>query len=97
MTRLRVRAGLTIRELPDGDAVVARDDGAEAVIINATASAVLELFGTESSSEEEVARVFCESFPGEDMTAIRRDVHEIVQRLMTSGILEPCGSASSIV
>ncbi|MBL0218883.1 MAG: PqqD family protein [Myxococcales bacterium] len=96
MSRLRVRAGLTIRELPDGDAVVARDDGAEAVIINATASAVLELFGKESS-EEEVARVFCESFPGEDVTAIRRDVHEIVQRLITSGILEPCGSASSTV
>ncbi len=96
MTRLRVRAGLTIRELPDGDAVVASDDGLDAVILNATATAVLELFQAEST-EEEVARVFHESFPTESTDAIARDVHAIVQQLMTSGILEPCGNAPSTV
>ncbi len=93
---LRLRPGLTIRELPDGDAVVARDEGQDAVIINATAAAILDLFGGESS-EEEVTRVFCESFPGEDAAVIRRDVHAVVESLMTSGILEPCGSAASTV
>lgn len=96
MTRLRVRAGLTIRELPDGDAVIAGEEGREAVIINATATAVLELFQREST-EEEVARVFRESFPSENADAIARDVHAIVQQLMTSGILEPCGNAPSTV
>jgi hypothetical protein len=96
MTRLRVRAGLTIRELPDGDAVVAGDEGREAVIINATATAVLELFQSEST-EEEVTRVFRESFPTQDAETLARDVHAIVQQLVTSGILEPCGSAPSTV
>ncbi|MEO7095925.1 MAG: PqqD family protein [Polyangiales bacterium] len=96
MTKLRVRAGLTIRELPDGDAVVAGEEGREAVIINATATAVLELFQREST-EEEVTRVFRESFPTENADAIERDVRAIVQQLKTSGILEPCGSAPSTV
>ncbi|MBL0219299.1 MAG: PqqD family protein [Myxococcales bacterium] len=94
MTTLHVAPGLTIRQLPDGEAVVARDQGAEATIVNATALAVLELFGA-PSTEEEVARIFSETFPHEDVAQIREDIAVIVRQLRQSGILEECGSASS--
>ena len=94
MTRYRARPGLTVRELPDGDAVVASDDGMEAVILNATGAAVLDMFASEAS-EDEVMRLFCESFPGENVAGIQRDVQAIIRSLVTSRILEPCGSASS--
>jgi hypothetical protein len=94
VTQLRLRQGLTIRELPDGDAVVARDAGAEATIINATAAAVLDLLRT-PATEAEVARVFCESFPHEDPARLTGDVAAIVRLLLDAGILEPCGSERS--
>lgn len=93
-TRLRVRPGLTVRALPDGDAVVAREAGADAVILNTSALAVVELLASEGT-EEDVVDVFCESFPGEDAAAIRRDLHALISRLMRDGILEACGSAPS--
>jgi len=94
MIRFRARPGLTIRELPDGDAVVARDDGFDAVILNATGVAVLHLCHAETT-EDDVARAFTESFPAADVSAVRRDVHAVIEHLVTSGILEPCGSVSS--
>jgi len=96
MTRLRVRDGLTIRGLPDGDAVVAGDDGMDAVIVNATAHAILELLASERS-EEEIGDVFCETFPDQDPARVRRDISLVVQQLVGAGILQPCGTASSTV
>jgi coenzyme PQQ synthesis protein D (PqqD) len=92
---LRVRDGFTIRSLPDGDAVVARDSGAEAIIVNATAHAILELFAN-PTSEADVARILCETFPHEDPERMNQDVRAIVEQLRHDGILEECGSASSI-
>ena len=94
MTKLRVRPGITIRTLPDGDAVVARSEGADAVIINTTAHAILELLA-EEGTEDDVAGEFVKTFPGENADAIKRDVHALIARLVRDGILEPCGSASS--
>lgn len=93
-TRLRLRPGLTVRALPDGDAVVARGTGSDAVIINMSAHAIIELLATEGT-EEDVLAVFCSTFPGEDASVIRNDVHALIVRLVSDGILEPCGSAPS--
>lgn len=94
MTQLRLRDGLTIRPLPGGDAVVARADGAEAVIINTSAYALVELL-TDACTEDELAAVFVDSFPDQDPAAIRRDVAELVAQLMHLEIIEPCGGEPS--
>lgn len=94
MNQLRLRDGLTIRPLPGGDAVVASANGAEAVIVNASAYAILELLA-EASTEDELAEVFVQSFPDQDPATIRRDVAELVAQLMRLEIVEPCGGAPS--
>lgn len=91
---LRLRGGLTIRPLPEGDAVVASGEGETAVIINAPAHAILDLLD-EERSEEEIADLFCESFPDQDPLALRRDVAALVAELLRAGIVEPCGAAPS--
>lgn len=93
-TALRMRDGLTIRTLPDGDAVVAGAGGTDAVIVNASAHAILELLAS-PWTEQEIADLFCETFADQDPAAVRRDVAELVQQLLHAGILEPCGTASS--
>ena len=93
MSAYRPVRALTVRELPDGDAVVARDGVNEAILLNATAAAVLGLF-TPEATVADVARAFVERFPAEDAGRLARDVDAIVKQLVTSGILEPCGGAS---
>ncbi len=94
MTDFRVRPGLTIRELPDGDAVVAGSTDADAVIINSSAHAILELLD-EPRSEADIASVFRDAFPDQDESKILHDVHVLVEELVRAGIVETCGSASS--
>jgi hypothetical protein len=94
MTWLRLREGLTIRPLPGGDAVVASTSGAEAVIINTAAYALLELL-TEPCTEDELAAVFIDSFPDQEPATIRSDVAELVAQLVRLEIVEPCGGAPS--
>lgn len=94
MSELRLRPGLTIRELPDGDAVVAIDDKADAVIVNASAHAILELLDT-PRSETEILRMFRDAYPDQDADILARDVHALVDELLRNGILEPCGSEQS--
>lgn len=94
MTRLRVNPHVAIRALPDGDAVVARSDGVEAVIVNPTAHALLELLA-EPGTETDVGDAFVTAFPREDAAAIKRDIRALIERFLRDGILEPCGSASS--
>jgi hypothetical protein len=91
---LRLRDGLTIRPLPEGDAVVASGEGATAVIVNAPAHAILEILG-EERSEEEIADLFCQSFPDQDPAALRRDVAQLLAELLRTGLVEPCGAAPS--
>lgn len=91
---LRLRDGLTVKALPDGDAVVAASDGREAVIVNASAHAILELLAVERT-EQEIADVFRESFPDQDAAIVQRDVAELVAQLLQAGIVEPCGTAPS--
>ena len=94
MSRLRLREGLTIRPLPEGDAVVAAREGETAVIVNAPAHAILDLLA-EVRSEQEIAEFFCQSFPDQDPAAVRRDVADLVAELLRTGIVEPCGAAPS--
>jgi hypothetical protein len=94
MTQLRLRDGLTIRPLPGGDAVVASATGAEAVIVNTPAYTLLELLA-EACTEDELAAVFIDSFPGQDPATIRRDVAALVAQLVRLEIVEPCGGAPS--
>jgi len=96
VTALRLRAGLTVKALPDGDAVVAVGDGREAVIVNASAHAILELL-SQVRTEQEIADVFRESFPDQDASIVQRDVAELVAQLVQAGIVEPCGTAPSTV
>jgi hypothetical protein len=96
MTQLRLREGLTVRPLPGGDAVVASASGAEAVIVNTSAYALLELL-TEPCTEDELAAVFVDSFPDQQPETIRRDVAELVAQLVRLEIIEPCGGAPSTV
>lgn len=95
MTALRLRDGLTVKALPDGDAVVAAGDGKEAVIVNASAHAILELLSVERT-EQEITDVFRESFPDQDASTLQRDVAQLVAELVQAGIVEPCGTAPSI-
>ena len=94
MNRLRLRRGLTIRPLPDGDAVVAAEGGEKAVIVNASAFAILDLLGDEPT-QQEITDFMCQSFPDADASAVRRDVATLVDELIVAGIVEPCGTASS--
>lgn len=94
MTTLRLRDGLTVRALPDGDAVIVAGDGKEAVIINASAHAIIELLAQERT-EQEIANVFRETFPDQDASTVRKDVAKLVVQLVQAGIVEPCGSAPS--
>jgi hypothetical protein len=94
MTQLRLRDGLTVRPLPGGDAVVASASGAEAVIVNTSAYAILELL-TEACTEDELAAMFIDSFPDQDPATIRRDVAELIAQLVQLEIIEPCGGAPS--
>lgn len=96
MMRLRLRPDVAIRALPDGDAVVARSDGTEAVIVNAAAHAVLELLADEGT-ESDVANAFAQTFPDQSADAMQRDVQALIARLVQDGILESCGTASSTV
>jgi hypothetical protein len=92
--KLKLASGLTIRPLPEGDAVVATDEGATAVIVNQTAHAILDLLG-EDRSEQEIAELFRQSFPEQDPAALERDIHLLVAELLRAGIVEPCGAAPS--
>ena len=91
---LKLRDGLTIRPLPEGDAVVAAGEGETAVIVNAPAHAILDLLG-EVRSEEQIAELFCQTFPDRDPTELRRDVAALVAELLQAGIVKPCGTAPS--
>lgn len=95
MSRLKLRDGLTIRPLPEGDAVVAAGEGETAVIVNAPAHAILDLLA-DVKSEQEIAELFCQRFPDQDPAAVRRDVADLVAELVRVGIVEPCGAAPSI-
>ena len=92
--RVRLRDGLTIRPLPDGDAVVAASEGDTAVIVNASAHALLDLLG-EERTEVELAELLSQAFPDVDAAAVRRDVADLLRELLRAGIVEPCGAASS--
>lgn len=87
MTQLRVRSGFKVRALPDGDAVVANEGDADAVIVNSTAHAIIDMLADELS-EERVVEVFCESFPDQDPSAIRGDIAAVVEQLVQAGVLE---------
>jgi hypothetical protein len=85
---------LVIRPLPGGDAVVAADEGSTAIILNNTAWAVVEML-SEPSEPQALADLFCRTFPDRDPAQIRRDIDAVLAELVTSGIVEPCGAASS--
>jgi hypothetical protein len=90
----RLRDGITIRELPEGDAVVA-GAGTDALIINGSAYALLALL-SEQRTEDELADVLCETFAAQDRSAILRDVSALIAELQRAGIIERCGTAPSI-
>lgn len=94
MTGLRIKQGLTVRALPEGDAVVAGGAEMDAVIVNASAYAILDLL-SEVRTEQEIADLFVETFPDQDPSAVRRDIAELVSQLMRAGIVEACGTAPS--
>jgi hypothetical protein len=91
---LQLRPGLTIRALPDGDAVVESANGRDAVIVNVTGHAILELLQT-TRSEAEIASMIAAIFPGQDRGVIASDVAALVEQLVTAGVLLRCGDEPS--
>lgn len=91
--KYRLRDGVTLRELPDGDAVVA-GAGTDALIINASAHALLALLA-EQRTATELAEVVCETFTEQDRAAVARDVATLIAELQRAGIIEQCGTAPS--
>lgn len=87
MTRFSLRAGCTVRQLPDGDAVVAAGEGETAVIVNGSAQAVLDLLA-QGGSEREIGDFLCAHFPAQDPDVIRRDVAALLAELERAGLLE---------
>jgi hypothetical protein len=88
-----------MRELPGGDVVLTTADGATAVILNATAQAIVELCDGERSVEE-VARFVLELLPDATEAQVTADVVSLVDRLAALGLLdskgvEACGSGPS--
>ena len=93
MTRLKLREGCTVRQLPDGDAVVSAGQGETAVILNQTGHAIVELLD-EARSEQEIVTLLSEQFP-DHAEAIRRDVAALMAELIQAGVVESCGDVSS--
>jgi hypothetical protein len=90
----RARPGLTINPLPDGDVVIASQSGADAVIVNDTAHAIVDLLEREMT-EDDLAAFMCETFPDQDPAVVRTDVSKLVRLLVEAGIVEPCGNETS--
>lgn len=95
MTRMRLRDGLTIRELPDGDAVVAAGEGDSAIIVNASAHAVLDLLAGGGATQREIVAILCRTFPEAREEDVQRDVAALVADFERNGLVEPCGAGPS--
>jgi hypothetical protein len=72
--------------------VVASETQGDAVIVNASAHALLELLAS-PQEEPSILRVFAASFPQEPLERVRQDVAALLQELVTIGVVEPCGDA----
>lgn len=94
MNHYRLRQGVTLRELPDGDAVVAGASD-EALIVNASAHVLLTLLD-EQRTEVELTDLLCAAFTDQDRSAVERDVVGLLVELQQAGIVERCGTAPSI-
>lgn len=95
--RPRTRPGLTTSELPGGEVVVATPDHQRATILNAMASAVLDLCDGSRSSTE-IARFIGEHLPDADPERVSRDVAEVLRTLEEAGLVEDaeaCNGSSS--
>ena len=90
MTQYRLREGWSVTALPDGEAVVASEASGDAVIVNASAHALLELLAS-PQDEPSLVRVFVASFPGEPLEQLRQDVSALLRELTKIGVVEPCG------
>ena len=91
------RAELTIVELPDDEIVVSLVDGANAVILNATGAAILELCDGERSAAD-ITAFICANVAGAVLTQVAADVDELLARLASAGLIEDrdsCGSEPS--
>ena len=95
--RPRARPDLTTVELPGDELVVSREEGLDAVILNPTGAAVLDLCDGQRT-DLEIAEFLCAHLSGADPDAVRADVAGLLARLVAADLvedLEPCGPASA--
>jgi len=84
---LVVCEGVTRSELPDGEMVVSNGGNDKAVILNPTASAIVELCdGTRD--QKDIAAFLCDALPGPEVGDVERDVAGLVAQLCELGVLE---------
>lgn len=83
--------GVVATELPEDEVVVATPDHTQALVLNATGAAVLELCDG-SRSVDDIIRFICAAVAGADESQVRADTEQLVQRLVEAGIVyDACG------
>lgn len=78
--------GVDVVELAEDELVARSPDRAHAVVLNATASAVLELCNGEHTSSD-IARFLHDALPSSDLSQVRSDVQAILRELSEAGIV----------
>jgi hypothetical protein len=85
--RPRAVAGLTRRELPEGESVALTADQSRAVVLNAVGSVVLELCDGRLS-EDDIVRLLRERWVDVAATRLEADVRRFLTDLAAAGMIE---------
>jgi len=84
-------AAVVVTDLPEDEVVVATPDQREALVLNATGAAVLELCDG-SRSVDDIVDFICSTLGGADESRVRADVEPLLRRLRAAGIVyDACG------
>jgi hypothetical protein len=80
-------AGVTVLDLPDGEAAVLRPDGDGASLLNATGAAIFHLCDG-ARTPAEIAAFICDHVRDADPARVRDDVDAMLARLVDAGVIE---------
>ncbi len=83
----RSKRGLVIAPLADGECVVSTADRGDALVLNETGRAILELCDGEQTVAE-IAAFVSANVKGADPAVVEHDVTALVDRLLDAGLIE---------
>ena len=87
MTHPKILPTIMRKDLPGDEEVLTSPDGANALIVNATGAAIVDLCdGTRTV--DDIAGFVTDIVPGSELTTVRRDVQQFVGEFRTAGLLE---------